>query len=69
MKPTEAYLKYRAARFKVKVEPDDTPAIPDELLLKISHNGYQWTTLSLSPDEARQVARKLNLYLDQLDPA
>ena len=62
-------LAWRQQHFKVSVEPDDTPEAPDELLLQITHNGYQWTTLALSPEEAKQVVRALNLYLDQLDPA
>lgn len=49
-------LKYRREKFACKVKPADFPESPGEITLMVTHNGYQWSHLTLLPEEAERVA-------------
>jgi hypothetical protein len=38
----------------------------DELLLEITHNGYQWISIGLTIDEARKTIVALQRYLEEI---
>ena len=55
---------YRASKFAIEVGKD-RHGIDGEIALSITHNGYQWQTVALFPDEARKVIKALSDYLDK----
>lgn len=50
--------------FKAVIEPTkfSSPGAKD---LKITHNGYQWTEITLTPDEMHSVACVIQSYLEE----
>ena len=53
-------VRSREERTKVTVEKLRFSDYPDECLLSITHNGYQWSSLNLSKTEAIEVIKKLS---------
>ena len=54
-------LQYRQEHFAVEIRDADWPK--DTVSLSVTLNGDQWTTLSLRPDEMRQVYEAIGAYL------
>lgn len=54
---------YREKKFAVEIEPCRMPMVKNELKVSITHNGYQWESFSLSPEEAWKISRDLTGYL------
>lgn len=68
MKETEIkkLQDYRRERFAVEVKASigrADPVSPGEFVISVTHNGYQWSTMNLMPDEARQMVKDVNAYL------
>jgi hypothetical protein len=47
------FQKRRLSNFKIEVTDQRFPVFPGEKLLHFTHNGYQWSTVALSPREIR----------------
>lgn len=58
----EEMAMYRTANHKVTTEPSMHGDYPNECLLKVTHNGYQWQSVSLSEQEAKEVINELSKY-------
>lgn len=61
--PPDYSPSYRQKKFAVEVGPANHPMITGEMKISITHNGYQWASLALSPDEARKLITEINKYL------
>jgi hypothetical protein len=55
----EDLREYRRKNFKVEVTKQRSPNFAGELSLSVTHNGYQWQSVGLMPDEAAQVIEAL----------
>ncbi len=58
-------LANRRSKFAAKLEPARYPECPGDMVLSITHNGYQWQSVSLLPDEMKAVLKLLNEHLDR----
>ncbi|MCP4649589.1 MAG: hypothetical protein GY853_05860 [PVC group bacterium] len=60
----EQLRKYRKEKFNVKVDSKDIrwKDFEDEKTLSVTHNGYQWISMSLSKHEARKVVDELTKH-------
>jgi hypothetical protein len=56
-------LVFRQKHFAVKIEKSTWIEANDEVLLRVTHNGYQWSTLPLLPEEAEKVLEALRVFL------
>ena len=60
----EQMIAYRKKHFAVEItEVRGGSDYKDEKLLSITHNGNQWTSISLIKQEARQVIEELQEWL------
>lgn len=54
------HIAFREANFVLEFAPPHTkPLVPGEMVLRVTHNGYQWSGIQLSPHEGYAVARRL----------
>lgn len=53
-------FEFREKNFAVKVEPSRWH--PGEIALSITHNGYQWSTITLLPNEIDAVIKALEKH-------
>jgi hypothetical protein len=58
-------LEYRKENFDVSVEPHRSPIEHGEILLRITHNGYQWETVSLLRSEVSKVIAALSPFAEK----
>lgn len=56
-------LAYRKKNFKCEVFSSKYRPCPNEMCVSISHNGYQFSTITLLPHEARIVMRQMREFL------
>lgn len=65
MKSTDlkALLEYRKRNFAVKIEPSRHADEQGEIVLSVTHNGYQWTSISLLKSEIPQVVKALTDHI------
>lgn len=59
-------IRRREKNFAVEIEPYRYADITSEFTLRITHNGYQWSGINLSPDEARKIISLLTSHLSTL---
>jgi hypothetical protein len=59
----EQLTKHRKDHFAAEVEAVLHPICEGEFALRTTTNGFQWMSISLLPDEARQVIKLLEEYL------
>ena len=52
-------IESRKKKFAVAIEDVRHPFAEGEIRLMVTHNGYQWSSMSLLPDEAKQVIATL----------
>lgn len=52
-------LAHRKENFAVEVTPPRDPLYENEVILRITHNGYQYSAVTLLPHEANAVAAAL----------
>lgn len=67
-KDLEQKREYRAKDFDVKVEKlnkRDQWLYDDELSIQTTHNGRQWTNITVTPEEANRLMAKLSEYLSK----
>lgn len=60
-------FKEQARREGFAVNINESRYRPGEKSLNITHNGYQWTTASLTIDEMRAVVKCMNEHLEEED--
>ncbi len=60
-------INHRIKNFNCRIEPCRHPIVENELNLSVTHNGKQWSTISLTPDEAKTVIMRLKEYLEEKD--
>lgn len=53
----------REANFDAIIRHTDSKWYGRELALRVTHNGFQWNEISLTPSEAEHVHRILSLAL------
>lgn len=60
--------EHRIKNFDVTVEPtrDSQKEFDDEMILRYTHNGFQWYSVELSPAEASRVIETLQRHLHKL---
>lgn len=56
---TKRMRKYREEKFMVEVGKSHREMYEDEIALSVTHNGSQWTSITLLPKELIEVVRKL----------
>jgi len=54
--------QYRTDHHKVTTGKARHGDYPNECLLQVSHNGYQWQSVSLSEQEAKEVINELSNF-------
>lgn len=52
----------RKEKFAIKIEKERFPDVPEERTVHVTHNGYQWQGMSLSPGEARKLITELEKF-------
>jgi hypothetical protein len=52
-------LAYRKAHFDVDITSPRQPHEEGEIVLSVTHNGNQWQSISLLPDEVKKVISAL----------
>jgi hypothetical protein len=57
--------EYRKKKFKAEIKPSDHPMIEGEMSISVTHNGYQWMSISLSPDELKKVYKIIKNHLEK----
>jgi len=60
-------IQYRLRNFAVKIEDTHGGSLypkGEEMCLSITQNGFQWQSIALTKDEARQVIKKLEEWLN-----
>lgn len=55
----------KAKKFAVIAEKSS--GYETEMDISITHNGYQWTTVRIDPDEWPEVVAAVDKYLDSLN--
>ncbi|MGV8130512.1 MAG: hypothetical protein ACP5N7_00240 [Candidatus Pacearchaeota archaeon] len=66
-KELKAMRKYREEKFYATAEKlKDQYLYDNELILSVSHNGYQSSSISLSPRETKKVIKVLTMYLKSI---
>lgn len=58
---------YREKKFAVEVGPANHPMTTGEMKISLTHNGYQWTSLALSPAEGRKLIAEIEAYLTKIN--
>jgi len=56
-------IAYRRQHFAVAVNPNRYASALGELSLEVTHNGHQWRSISLLPEEAQRVIEALTAAL------
>lgn len=56
-------IKYRKENFAVEVCLDNHPVDEGEIVLSVTHNGYQWSSICLLPYEASAVIKALKKFM------
>jgi hypothetical protein len=56
--------EHRRRNFKAEVTLQRSPNFAGEFSLSITHNGYQWQSIGLMPEEAEQVIAALRSFID-----
>ena len=54
-----AMLRHRKENFKCVVKPAEFPLEDGEIALTVTHNGYQWSCITLLKSECEQVIAAL----------
>jgi len=61
--------EFRDKHFKVKVKKSDHGLYKDEKTISVTHNGYQWTSISVNEREAilliNELDKKFHLGLEE----
>ena len=60
--PTPEAVQRRRKNFAVKFEPVRDPMEPGEFQMLVTHNGWQWSGISLTPRELTSVLKALKAY-------
>ena len=62
--PDDRDLKHREEHGRVVVEQDRCRDYEDEITLKVTHNGYQYSCISLSKQEATKAVELLRAHFN-----
>ena len=60
-------LDYRRKHFAVEVKPSHSPEHDGELTMSVTHNGRQWHSTGLMPDEAIRIIHALEAAIIRKD--
>lgn len=55
----EDYAERRRKTFAVKVGPCRDATVRGEMRMEFTHNGFQWSSITLTPEEAEKVVLAL----------
>lgn len=59
MNEGETTKTYRQKKFAVEVTPARHAEVEGEITISITHNGYQWQSMELTPEEVEKVVKAL----------
>ena len=59
--------KSRIENFKVGIRVRNYGLMENEFELSITHNGYQWNSITLSPEEGRRIIAVISHHLREND--
>lgn len=56
----ERYLEYRRKHFAIEIKPARDPDVEGEIAVSMTHNGRQWSTFNLTPEEVVKLIAALS---------
>ena len=64
--PVRKKDNFRSANFRVVIEKDRSEIDDRPVRLMVTHNGYQWSSLRVTPTELAEVGKVIDEYLKGL---
>jgi len=61
--PEDYEPSHREKHFAIEIGEASGPRVRGEIKLSVTHNGYQWSSLALSPEEALLLCANITAYL------